>query len=243
MAIINLLELDKDEKISAVFPIKEYMDNMYLTMITKLGQIKKTPISAFKNIRKGGLIALTLAEEDELMGVYQTTSEDAILVCTKKGQGIMFEGTDVRPMGRTARGVRAINLAEEDEVIGATVPQEGEQILTATENGLGKRTPTDAFRSQKRGGKGLRINKITEKTGNIIGITSVKQDDELLLITSQGVIIRIQVAQISSIGRNAQGVKLINVSEGVQVVCMEKVKEDILEDIIEHKTEDNHLKE
>jgi DNA gyrase subunit A len=239
MAIINLLELDKDEKISAVFPIKEYMDNMYLTMITKLGQIKKTPISAFKNIRKGGLIALSLAEEDELMGVYQTTSEDAILVCTKKGQGIMFEGTDVRPMGRTARGVRAINLSEEDEVIGATVPQEGEQILTATENGLGKRTPIDAFRSQKRGGKGLRINKITEKTGNVIGITSVKQDDELLLITSQGVIIRIQVAQISSIGRNAQGVKLINVSEGVQVVCMEKVKEDIFE----HKTEDNQLEE
>jgi DNA gyrase subunit A len=230
MAIINLLELDKDEKISAVFPIKEYMDNMYLTMITKQGQIKKTPISAFRNIRKGGLIALTLADEDELMGVYQTTSEDAILVCTKKGQGIMFEGTDVRPMGRTARGVRAINLAEEDEVIGATVPQEGEQILTATENGLGKRTPIDAFRAQRRGGKGLRINKITEKTGNVIGIASVKQDDELLLITSQGIIIRIQVAQISSVGRNAQGVKLINVSEGVQVVCMEKVNEDIIED-------------
>lgn len=235
MAIINLLELDKDEKISAVFPIKEYMDNMYLTMITKFGQIKKTPISAFKNIRKGGLIALSLAEEDELMGVYQTTSEDDILVCTKKGQGIMFEGTDVRPMGRTAKGVRAINLSEDDEVIGATVPQEGEQILTATENGLGKRTPIEAFRAQRRGGKGLRINKITEKTGNIIGIASVNEDDELLLITSQGIIIRIQVSQISSVGRNAQGVKLINVSEGVQVVCMEKVKEDI----IDEQTEDS----
>lgn len=150
MAIINLLELDKDEKISAVFPIKEYMDNMYLTMITKFGQIKKTPISAFKNIRKGGLIALSLAEEDELMGVYQTTSEDDILVCTKKGQGIMFEGTDVRPMGRTAKGVRAINLSEDDEVIGATVPQEGEQILTATENGLGKRTPIETWGSYRK---------------------------------------------------------------------------------------------
>lgn len=238
MAIINLLELDKDEKINAVFPIKEYQDHMYLTMVTKKGQIKKTPLSAFKNIRKGGLIALSLAEEDELMGVYQTTSDDAILVCTKKGQGIMFEGTDVRPMGRTARGVRAINLAEEDEVIGATVPQEGEQILTATENGLGKRTPIEAFRAQRRGGKGLRINKITEKTGNVIGITAVKQDDELLLITSQGIIIRIQVSQISSVGRNAQGVKLINVSDGVQVVCMEKVKEEFLED----QTQD-HLQE
>ncbi len=238
MAIINLLELDKDEKISAVFPIKEYQDNMYLTMVTKQGQIKKTPISAFKNIRKGGLIALSLADEDELMGVYQTTSEDAILVCTKKGQGIMFEGTDVRPMGRTARGVRAINLAEGDEVIGATVPQEDEQILTATENGLGKRTPIEAFRAQRRGGKGLRIYKLTEKTGNVIGIASVKQDDELLLITSQGIIIRIQVAQISSVGRNAQGVKLINVPDGVQVVCMEKVKEDIIDDQMQNNHEE-----
>ena len=232
-AIINLLELDKDEKISAVFPIKEYMDNMYLTMVTKHGLIKKTPVSDFKNIRKGGLIALSLADEDELIGVYQTTSEDAILVCTQKGQGIMFEGTDVRPMGRTARGVRAINLSDEDKVIGATVPKEGEQILTATENGLGKRTPIEAFRAQRRGGKGLRINKLTERTGNIIGVASVKQDDELLLITSQGIIIRIQVAQISSVGRNAQGVKLINVPEGEQVVCMEKVNEAVIEDIVE----------
>lgn len=234
MAIINLLELDKDEKISAVFPVGEYNSEMYLTMITKKGQIKKTSIQAFKNIRKGGLIALSLAEEDELMGVYETTKEDTILVCTKKGKGILFEGTDVRPMGRTARGVRAINLAKEDEVIGATVPKEGEQILAATENGLGKRTPVDEFRAQKRGGKGLKVYKITERTGNVIGITSVTNDEELLLITSQGVIIRIQVSQISSVGRYAQGVKLINLHEDVQVVCMAKVKEeDIIDDTIE----------
>lgn len=231
MAIINLLELDKDEKVTTVFPVNEYSEEMYLTMITKRGQIKKTGLDSFKNIRKGGLIALGLSEDDELIGVYVTTKDDAILVCTKKGKGIMFEGTDVRPMGRTARGVRAINLGADDEVIGATVPQDGEQILAATENGLGKRTPVDEFRAQKRGGKGLKIYKITERTGNVIGITSVKDEEQLLLITSQGIIIRIQVSQISSVGRYAQGVKLINVGEGVQVVCMAKINEDsILEE-------------
>jgi len=232
-AIVNLLELDKDEKITAVFPIKEFEENMFLTMVTKKGQIKKTPLKDFRNIRRGGLIALSLSEEDELVDVHQTSSTDSILVATLNGQGIMFDATDVRPMGRTARGVRAINLSEGDEVIGATVPREGEQILTATENGLGKRTQTEAFRAQRRGGKGLKINKITEKTGNIVGVASVSDEDELLLITSQGVIIRIKVSQISSIGRNAQGVKLINLPEDVKVVCMEKVNEEFIDDTAE----------
>lgn len=232
-AIVNLLELDKDEKITAVFPIKEFEENMFLTMVTKKGQIKKTPLKDFRNIRRGGLIALSLAEEDELVDVHQTSSSDSILVATLNGQGIMFDATDVRPMGRTARGVRAINLSEGDEVIGATVPKEGEQILTATENGLGKRTQTEAFRAQRRGGKGLKINKITEKTGNIVGVASVSDEDELLLITSQGIIIRIKVSQISSIGRNAQGVKLINLPQDVKVVCMEKVNEEFIDDTVE----------
>ena len=200
-------------------------------MVTKRGIIKKTPLKDFRNIRKGGLIALSLSEEDELVAVHQTSSRDSILVATRNGQGIMFDSTDVRPMGRTARGVRAINLAEGDQVIGATVPKEGEQILTTTEKGLGKRTQIEAFRAQRRGGKGLKINKITEKTGNIVGVASVSDEDELLLITSQGIIIRIKVSQISSIGRNAQGVKLINVSNDVKVVCMEKVNEELVEDI------------
>ncbi|WP_053982796.1 DNA gyrase subunit A [Niameybacter massiliensis] len=231
MAIINLLQLDKDEKISAVFPVQKKQDNVFLTMITKKGQIKKTDLDAFKNIRKGGIIALTLAEDDELMGVYETTPENTILVCTKQGKGIMFEGTDVRPMGRTARGVRAINLAEDDEVIGATVPKDGEQILVASENGLGKRTKVEEFRAQKRGGKGLKVYNITDKSGCVVGITSVKEDEELLLINSLGVIIRINVSQISSVGRYAQGVKLINLDEGVQVVCLTKIKEEALKEI------------
>ena len=230
-AIVNLLELDKDEAITAVFPIKEFEDNKYLTMVTKKGIIKKTPLKDFRNIRKGGLIALSLSEEDELIAVHETSPYDSVLVATKNGQGIMFEATDVRPMGRTARGVRAINLSEGDVVVGATIPKEGEQILTTTEKGLGKRTQIEAFRSQKRGGKGLKINKITDKTGNVMGVASVNDEDELLLMTSQGIIIRIKVSQISSIGRNAQGVKLINVSDDVKVVCMEKVTEDLVGDM------------
>lgn len=242
-AIVNLLELDKDETITTVFPVKEFEENMYLTMVTKKGIIKKTPLKDFRNIRKGGLIALSLSEEDELVAVHQTSSQDSILVATQNGQGIMFDSTDVRPMGRTARGVRAINLSEGDQVIGATVPKEGEQILTATEKGLGKRTQIDAFRAQRRGGKGLKINKITEKTGNIVGIASVSDEDELLLMTSQGVIIRIKVSQISSIGRNAQGVKLINVANDVKVVCMEKVNEELVEDIEESSVEQISLED
>ena len=236
-AIVNLLELDKEETITAVFPIKEFEDNMYLTMVTRKGIIKKTPLKEFRNIRKGGLIALSLSEEDELVAVHQTSSKDSILVATQNGQGIMFDSTDVRPMSRTARGVRAINLSEEDRVIGATVPKDGEQILTTTERGLGKRTQIEAFRAQRRGGKGLKINKITEKTGNVVGIASVSDEDELLLITSEGVIIRIKVSQISSIGRNAQGVKLINVSDNARVVCMEKVNEELVEDIEDSSVE------
>lgn len=239
MAIVNLLELDKDEKISTVFAMDGYDDNKYLTMVTKKGMIKKTALSSFRNIRKGGLIALTLSEDDELIGAYVTDPDDIILVSTKQGKGILFEGTDVRPVGRTAKGVKAIRLEENDEVVSAAVPKEGEQILVASENGLGKRTPIDEFRAQKRGGKGIKVYKVTEKTGYVIGITSVKDDDELMLITTEGIIIRLQVSQISSVGRNTQGVKLINVQEGVKVICMAKVRQDEPQDEEETDEDDD----
>ncbi len=178
------------------------------------------------NIRKGGIIAINLPDGDELIGVYETVDSDTILIATKKGQGIMFEGTNVRPMGRSAKGVRAINLSEDDCVIGVAVPHDDEQILVATQNGLGKRTKVEEFKSQKRGGKGLKLYKTTDKTGDVVAVTSVTEEQGLLMITSEGVIIRIKVNQISSVGRYAQGVKLINLKEGVQVVCMEKVAEE-----------------
>ncbi|HHX61735.1 MAG TPA: DNA gyrase subunit A [Epulopiscium sp.] len=227
-AIINLLELDQDEKVTAVFPIKEYDEDLFLTMVTKNGMIKKTSLTDFQNIRKGGLIALGLRDEDELMGVYVTKDTDHILLGTRKGKGIMFATSEVRPMGRTAMGVRSIRLLD-DEVVGATVPIEGEQILIASEKGLGKRTLVEEFRAQRRGGMGLKIATLTDRTGDIVGITSVHEDEELLLITSEGVIIRINVSQISTLGRYAQGVKLVNVHDGVQVVCIAKVAEDLAE--------------
>lgn len=239
-AIINLLELDKDEKVSAVFPIKEYDDSLFLTMVTKKGMIKKTNLTDFENIRRGGLIALTLREDDELIGVYVTSDTDYVFIGTKRGQGIMFATSEVRPMGRTAMGVRSIRLRK-DEVIGATVPQEGEQILIATEKGLGKRTPIEEFRPQRRGGMGLKIATLTERTGDIIGVTSVSEEEELLLITSEGVIIRINVSQISSLGRYAQGVKLINVEEGTQAVCIAKIKQLDLDDETEHEEKDEEV--
>ncbi len=225
-AIINLLELDKDEKVTAVFPIKEYDETLFLTMVTKNGMIKKTSLTDFQNIRKGGLIALGLRDEDELMGVYVTRDTDHILIGTRNGKGIMFATSEVRPMGRTAMGVRSIRL-NDDQVIGATVPKEGEKILVATEKGLGKRTEIEEFRPQRRGGMGLKIATLTERTGEIVGLTSVSEDEELLLITSEGVIIRIDVSQISTLGRYAQGVKLVNVNEGVQVVCIANVTKDL----------------
>ena len=228
-AIINLLELDKDEKVTAVFPIKEYNEELFLTMVTKKGMIKKTNLTAFQNIRKGGLIALGLREDDELMGVYVTKDTDHILIGTQKGKGIVFETKEVRPMGRTAMGVRSIRL-QDDEVVGATVPKPEEQILIATEKGLGKRTLVDAFRPQRRGGVGLKIATLTERTGDIVGVTSVSEEEELLMITSEGVIIRINVSQISTLGRYAQGVKLVNVNAGVQVVCIAKVAPDLADD-------------
>ena len=228
-AIVNLLELDKDEWVSAVFPIRDYDEELFLTMVTKNGMIKKTNLAAFQNIRKGGLIAVGLRDEDELMGVYVTKDTDNILLGTRAGKGIMFATSEVRPMGRTAMGVRSIRLID-DEVVGATVPKEGEQILVATEKGLGKRTLVEEFRAQRRGGMGLKIATLTERTGEIVGVTSVSEEEELLLITSEGVIIRIDVAQISTLGRYAQGVKLVNVNEGVQVVCIAKVAKDLEDD-------------
>lgn len=229
-AIINLLELDKDEKVTAVFPIKEYDEDLFLTMVTKHGMIKKTKLMAYENIRRDGLIAVGLRDEDELIGVYVTKDTDHIVLGTRLGQAIRFATSEVRPMGRTAMGVRSIRIQDGDEVIGATVPQEGEKILVATEKGLGKRTELGEFRAQRRGGMGLKIATLTERTGEVIGVTSVSEDEELLMITSEGVIIRIDISQISILGRYAQGVKLVNVHDDVQVVCIAKVKEDFLED-------------
>ncbi|WP_341876037.1 DNA gyrase subunit A [Defluviitalea saccharophila] len=225
-AIINLLQLDPDENITAVIPVREYKEGTYLLMVTKKGLIKKTSIMEYENIRKGGLLAINLREEDELIQVKNIEDDEQIFIGTKNGQGIVFSEKDVREIGRTGMGVRAMTLNEGDEVIGVGLLSEGRDILFVTEKGLGKRTDVGEFNLQRRGGKGIKTYRLTEKTGQIIGIKMVSEGEEVMMITSEGIIIRLHVSQISKTGRVTQGVKLMNLGENESVVAVAKVVEE-----------------
>lgn len=227
--IVNLLEFDKDEEISAVIPVKSFNENDYLVMITKQGVIKKTSAELFNNIRKGGLIAVNLKDNDELISVFITNGNNDILAATRNGISIRFNESDVRPMGRTATGVKAINLADNDFVIGADAVTDEDKVLLVTDKGFGKCTSSDNYRVQSRGGKGLKTYKITDKTGYIRGLSIVNDSEELIMVTSEGVVIRIKVKDISTVGRIAQGVKLVNLNEGVSVISMDKIDEQSVE--------------
>ena len=226
MALVNLLNLTDGEKVAAVIPMgkEETGSNEgYLTMITRHGIIKKTDISQYANIRRNGLIALNIREDDALIAVLRSTGQQSIILAASSGLGIRFSETDVRPTGRAASGVIAMRLKPEDYIVGATIVEEDTRILLVSTHGYGKCTEIDAFRLQGRGGKGVRVYKTTEKTGQLIGISAVKELDDLMLINSEGVIIRIHISDISIKGRVTQGVKLINMDEGVNVVGMAKV--------------------
>ncbi|MGN0133252.1 MAG: DNA gyrase C-terminal beta-propeller domain-containing protein, partial [Anaerotignum sp.] len=197
---------------------------------TKQGLVKKTDMTSFANIRKSGLIALNLREEDDLISVMTTEGKDEIFVATRNGMGIKFSEQDVRPMGRTATGVKAITLKEEDYVVSAGKIDPNAQILNVTEKGFGKRTNVEQFNLQYRGGKGLKIHQLTEKTGQLAGVLMIGENEELMLITSEGVIIRLRGRDISSIGRVSQGVKLMNLNEGVTVVGIAKISEEDIEE-------------
>lgn len=206
-AIVNLLQLDGGEKITAVIPIKPDADRdeSNLMMITRYGQIKKTRLSEFQNIRKGGLIAIKLREEDELMGVLLTEGNEELILGTRNGLSIRFHERDVRTMGRTAQGVKAIDLREDDVVVGVGLIRQNAQVLVISEKGYGKRTPIDEYRTQSRGGRGILTLKVTEKTGFVAGLKVVTEEDDIMLISSDGTIIRLDVGEISSISRNTQG--------------------------------------
>ncbi len=225
-AIINLLQLQPGEKITAVIPISEYQEGNYLFMATKKGIVKKTHIREYANIRKTGLSAIHLREDDELIEVKKTDNEKDIILVTRYGQCIRFHETDVRSTGRNSMGVIGMNLADRDEVIGMQLNTQGEYLLIASEKGLGKLTKMDEFSSQNRGGKGVKCYKITEKTGYIIGIKAVNNDNEIMIITTEGIIIRIKVDGISVLGRVTSGVKLINMDEDVMIASIAKVRED-----------------
>ena len=225
-AIINLLQLQPGEKITAVIPIREYTEGHFLFMATKKGIVKKTPITDYANVRKTGLAAINLREDDELIEVKKTDNNQDIFLVTKYGQCIRFKETDVRKTGRTSMGVIGMNLTDGDEVVGMQMESQGDSLMIVSEKGLGKCTLISEFTTQNRGGKGVKCYKITEKTGNIVGVKAVNHDNEIMLITTEGIIIRIKVADTALLGRITSGVKLINLEENVTVASIAKVREN-----------------
>ena len=224
-AIINLLQLMPGERITAVIPINKFEKGQYLMMATRKGLVKKTPIQDYANVRKVGLAAIALRDDDELIEVKATDNKKDIILVTKYGQCIRFNETDVRSTGRVSMGVRGINLTDGDEVVAMQLNTQGYYLLVVSENGMGKRTSISEFTVQNRGGKGVKCYKITEKTGNVIGAKAVNEENEIMMITTEGIIIRLQCADISILGRITSGVKLINLSDGVTVASFAKVRE------------------
>ena len=226
-AIVNLLQLLPQEKITAVISLKEYEDNRYLFMATKKGMVKKTKIREYENIRKSGLAAISLKEEDELIEVKTTNNHKDIFLVTKDGMCIRFNERDVRSTGRTSMGVIGMNLSHDDEVVAMQIDSQGKYMLIVSENGLGKRTDMEEFTCQHRGGKGLKCYKILEKTGNVVGAKAVDEENEVMLITNEGIIIRLAVSGISKLGRITSGVKLMDIDtdKDIRVASVAKVKE------------------
>ncbi len=223
-AIVNLLPLESGEKISAMIPISEFEEGNYLTFITRNGTIKKTNLMDYAKIRQGGLRAIELVENDVLIDVKLTNGEETILIGTHDGSAIRFSEKDVRPMGRTTRGVRGIRLKKDDYVVGACVCKDTDDLLAVTENGFGKRTSLEEYKVQTRGGKGIFTYRITEKTGKLAGIEVVTDEDDIMMITSDGILIRTHVREISNFGRQTQGVKIMRLAEGVSLVGMTKTE-------------------
>ena len=223
-AVINLLQLMPDEKITATIPIKEYEDGKYLFMATKKGLVKKTPIQDYMNVRKTGLAAISLREDDLLIEVKVTDNAQDILLVTKYGQCIRFNEKDVRSTGRVSMGVRGMNLSDNDEIIGMQMSSQGKDMLIVSEKGMGKRTSMEEFTKQNRGGKGVKCYKITEKTGNVVGMKAVDEESEIMIINTEGIVIRMKCSDISQYGRITSGVKLINLPEKEKVASVAKVR-------------------
>ncbi len=244
IAIVNILQLNPGEKISAMIPIKDYEENENLFMVTKRGIVKKTPVMEFSNVRKNGLAAISLREDDELIEVKTTSMDTEIFLVTKLGMCIRFKETDVRPTGRNSMGVIGMNLSDGDEIVGMQLDHQGDSLLIVSENGMGKRTYLDEFTVQKRGGKGkrtyldeftvqkrggkgIKCYKITEKTGDVVGVKAVDDEHEIMMITTEGIIIQLRMEDISTLGRITSGVKMINLDDNVKVARIAKVREKL----------------
>jgi len=242
-AIINLLQLMPDEKITAVIPLREYEEGKYLFMATKNGLVKKTRIQDYANVRKTGLAAITLREDDELIEVKITDNEADIFLVTKYGQCIRFHEKDVRSTGRTSMGVRGVNLGDRDEVVAMQMDIQGQYMLIVSEKGMGKRTEVADFTTQNRGGKGVKCYKITEKTGNVIGAKALDQEDEIMIINTDGIVIQMECSEISILGRITSGVKLITSQDNLKVASIAKVRKASaeLEGELEEDEEEEHI--
>ena len=238
IAIINLLQLTPGEKISAIIPIKEYDEQRNLFMVTKKGIVKKTNIMEYVNIRKNGLIAINLRDDDELIEVKSTDADTHIFLVTKNGICIRFKETDVRCTGRSSMGVKGMNLSDDDEIVGMQLDHQGEALLIASEKGYGKRTKTDEFTVQHRGGKGVKCYKIIDKTGYVVGVKAVNDNHEIMMITTEGTIIQIPMKDVSMLGRNTSGVKLIDLNDNVRVAKIAKVREKVSDGVNETDDED-----
>ena len=245
VAMVNLLQLDGGEHVQAVVPIRDFSENKYFIMVTKSGMIKKSPQMDYKNIRKNGLIGITIKDDDELIEVKTTDNTRDIFMVSKNGMCIRFKDTDIRSTGRSSMGVRGMNLDHEDEVIGMQMNTQGEKLLIVTEKGMGKKTSIDEFTLQRRGGKGLKCYKVTEKTGKVVGVKAVNEDHEVMLITTEGIIIQLRCEEISTYGRITSGVKLINLKNGETVKKIAKVRqtEKNNEEATEESEENDETKE
>ncbi|MFI3200027.1 MAG: DNA gyrase subunit A [Eubacteriales bacterium] len=242
-AIVNILQLNPGEKISAIIPISDYEEERNLFMVTRRGIVKKTSLMEYSSVRKNGLAAINLREDDELIEVKTTEKDSHILLVTSQGMCIRFKDSDVRPTGRTSMGVIGMNLSDDDVIVGMQLDHQGDSLLIVSENGMGKRTYLEEFNVQKRGGKGVKCYKITDKTGDVIGVKAVNNDHEILMITSEGIMIQLRMEDISTLGRITSGVKMINLDEGVKVAQIAKVREKLSDgdhelDEIEEEIED-----
>ena len=243
VAIVNILQLNPGEKISAIIPIKDYEENKNLFMVTKNGIVKKTNIVEYSNVRKNGLAAINLRDDDELIEVKITDKNTEIFLVTKYGMCIRFKETDVRATGRASMGVIGMSFGDGDEIVGMQLDHQGDSLLIVSENGMGKRTYLDEFTVQKRGGKGVKCYKITEKTGYLVGVKAVNDEHEIMMITTGGIIIQIPMEDVSTLGRITSGVKLINLDKGVTVAQIAKVREKVSDGDHEFENIDDALEE
>ena len=242
-AIINLLQLNPGEKISAIIPVKDYEDDKNLFMVTRRGIVKKTPVMEYSNVRKNGLAAINLRDDDELIEVKITDADTDLFLVTKHGMCIRFKETDVRATGRMSMGVIGMNLDDGDEIVGMQLDSQGDSLLIVSENGMGKRTYLEEFSVQKRGGKGVKCYKITEKTGYVVGVKACNDDHEIMMITTEGIIIQLRVEDISVLGRITSGVKMINLDKGIKVAQVAKVRERVSDGSQEFENPDDAMED